>query len=63
MASEKIVLGMPIYGRSFTETNSFGQVFRAVGASTWEKGIYDYKSLPIDSFTEIYNKKLGASYS
>ncbi|KAL5313276.1 hypothetical protein ACEPPN_019009 [Leptodophora sp. 'Broadleaf-Isolate-01'] len=63
VASDKIVLGMPIYGRSFTKTTGLGQSFGAVGAGTWEAGVYDYKSLPMDGSSEIYDEKLGASYS
>ncbi|CZT07761.1 related to endochitinase class V precursor [Rhynchosporium graminicola] len=63
LASNKIVLGMPIYGRSFTKTTGLGQSFGAVGNGTWEKGVYDYKSLPMDGSSEIYDEKLGASYS
>ncbi|CZS94306.1 hypothetical protein WAI453_013101 [Rhynchosporium graminicola] len=63
MASNKIVLGMPIYSRSFIKTTGLGQSFGAVGNGTWEKGVYDYKSLLMDGSSEIYDEKLGASYS
>jgi chitinase len=63
VSSEKIVLGMPMYGRSFIKTKGLGQSFESIGDGTWEKGVYDFKSLPLDGANEVYDEKLGASYS
>lgn len=63
ISGAKIVLGMPVYGRSFDQTNGLGQTFQGVGKGTWQTGIYDYKALPISGATEIYNANLGASHS
>gem|GEM_PF-6817652 len=63
VSSEKIVLGMPMYGRSFIKTKGLGQSFGGIGDGTWEKGVYDFKSLPLNGSSEVYDKKLGASYS
>jgi len=56
VASSKIVLGMPLYGRSFNQTTGLGSPF--TGSST-----YDFAELPIPGATEVYDQDIGASYS
>lgn len=61
--SHKIVMGMPIYGRAFQNTNGLGHPFDGIGPGTWEQGVYDYKHLPMEGAVEYYDADTVSSYS
>ncbi|KAI4627325.1 uncharacterized protein J4E87_003888 [Alternaria ethzedia] len=61
--SSKLNLGMPLYGRSFTNTQGLGTSFSGIGTGSFERGVYDFKDLPLAGAQEYYDEEAGATYS
>uniref|UniRef100_A0A0D2YCL5 chitinase n=1 Tax=Fusarium oxysporum (strain Fo5176) TaxID=660025 RepID=A0A0D2YCL5_FUSOF len=62
--SEKLILGIPIYGRSFIGTSGLGELSSGAGlAGSWEDGVWDYKALPKVGATVFFDDKAKASFS
>ncbi|KAF4993676.1 hypothetical protein FDECE_13352 [Fusarium decemcellulare] len=65
---QKLVLGMPVYGRAFQATSGLGQPYSGVGLANsgpgnWEAGAWDYKVLPKQGGKLFYDDIAQASYS
>ena len=63
MPRGKINLGAPLYGHAFTNTTGLGKPYIGIGAGSWEKGIYDFKVLPLAGAKELYDQEAVATYS
>ena len=65
---DKLLLGLPLYGRAFAGTEGPGRGFSGVGAGSgadgnWEPGVWDYRVLPRAGAAERYDDEVRAAYS
>lgn len=55
----KVVLGIPVYGRSFTGVDGIGQRFTGHAG---EQGIFEYKDLPLSGTHETVDNTVSAAF-
>ncbi|KIY62950.1 glycoside hydrolase family 18 protein [Cylindrobasidium torrendii FP15055 ss-10] len=58
-----LITSIPLYGRSFVNTQEPGRPFNGIGPGSWEAGVYDYRALPLPG-THIFrdDEQMGASW-
>ncbi|KAI8074892.1 chitinase [Gongronella butleri] len=61
--SHKLVMGMPAYGRAFSNTQGPGAPFQGVPQGSWEEGQFDYKALPRPGAQEQNDAQAVCSWS
>ncbi|KAG6844561.1 hypothetical protein H0H87_005903 [Tephrocybe sp. NHM501043] len=63
VSRSKIVMGIPLYGRSFMNTQGPGTPFSGIGSGSWEAGVYDYRALPLPGSHLLRDEKALASWA
>ncbi|KAI0107470.1 glycoside hydrolase superfamily [Nemania sp. FL0031] len=61
--ARKIVVGLPLYGRSFNGTSGLGQNYTSVGTGGPQPGVWYYKDLPKAGAREDFDDVAKATYS
>ncbi|KAI2629709.1 glycoside hydrolase family 18 protein [Hypoxylon sp. NC1633] len=60
---QKILMGLPLYGRAFEGTSGIGQNYSSVGEGGPQPGVWYYKDLPKAGANVVYDDVAKATYS
>ena len=60
---DKLILGIPLYGRSFMNTQGPGAPYQGIGPGSWEQGVYDYRALPLPNTYVLHDDNAVASWT
>ncbi|KAI0910466.1 glycoside hydrolase superfamily [Ustulina deusta] len=63
ISGRKIVIGSPLYGRSFNGTSGLGQNYTSLGTGGPQPGVWYYKDLPKAGAQEKFDDVAKATYS
>jgi chitinase len=63
IAPRKIVVGMPLYGRTFANTDDPGQHFHGTGTGVRESSVYKYRDIPLPGATIYTDNTITAAWS
>jgi chitinase len=59
---DKIIFGLPLYGRSFMNTEGLGLPYQGLGQGTIEQGVWLYRDLPRPGSDVYLNRHIIAAY-
>lgn len=63
ISGQKIVIGLPLFGRSFNGTSGLGQNYTSVGTGGPQPGVWYYRDLPKPGARESFDEVAKATYS
>ncbi|KAI0189025.1 glycoside hydrolase superfamily [Astrocystis sublimbata] len=63
ISGQKIVVGLPLFGRSFNGTAGLGQNYTSIGSGSPQPGVWSYKDLPKDGAREVFDDVAKATYT
>ncbi|KAI5926807.1 glycoside hydrolase superfamily [Camillea tinctor] len=63
IGARKIIMGLPVYGRSFGGTSGLGQNYTRVGSGGPQPGVWFYEDLPRPGAREQWDDVAKAAYS